>query len=217
MNKVDLKNLVKRYFNLVEPTTEAAAETESKETFAEVKTADGDVTLYYDGDLGVGTELKIMDAEGNMIPAPVGDHFIVYDDKQWRVVLDDAGKIIELDEMVAETEMAEHEGEMEEEMVEEILPGKHEGPAKEISFQDVEEIAEAIAEVVKEEMLKKFAEHEEKIEEMSKTVAAFSKAPASEKTLPQSNRDKFQKKPEYKSFDQDRLDAAMERFAKRRK
>lgn len=215
MNKVDLKNLVKRYFNLVEPTTEVSAEVESKESFAEVKTADGDVTLYYDGDLGVGTELKIMDAEGNMIPAPEGDHFIVYDEKQWRIVLDAEGKILELDEMVAETEMAEH-GE-EEEMVDVITPGKEKGPAKMIPFDAVEEIAEAITEVIKEEMMKKFAEYEDKIEEMSKTVAAFSKAPASEKTLPQSNRDKFQKKTEYKALDEARLEAAMERFAKRKK
>lgn len=220
MNKEDLKNLVKRYFGLVEPVEEATAEVESKETFAEVKTADGDVTLYYDGDLGVGTELKIEDAEGNMIPAPEGDHFIVYDEKQWRIVLDAEGKILELDEMVAETEagdeeLAEH-GE-EEEMVDVITPGKHEGPAKMISFEDMEEIAGAIAEVVKEAMMEKYADYDKKMEEMSAKIAEFSAAPASEKTLPKSNANKFQKKPEYKPFDEKRLEAAMERFAKRKK
>ena len=218
MNKEDLKGLVKRYFGLVEAVEEPTAEIESKEAFAEVKTADGNVTLYYDGDLGVGTELKIEDAEGNMIPAPEGDHFIVYDEKQWRVVLDAAGTIIELDEMEAETEageMTEH-GE-EEEMVDVITPGKEKGPAKMISFEEIEEIAEAVAEVMKEEMAKKFSEYEEKIETMSKTVESFSKQPASEKTLPKANRNNNHKKPEYKAFDESRLEAAMERFAKRKK
>jgi len=223
MNKEDLKGLVKRYFGLVEAVEEPTAEVEStdavaeteKETFAEVKTADGNVTLYYDGDLGVGTELKIEDAEGNMIPAPEGDHFIVYDEKQWRVVLDAAGTIIELDEMEAETEaLGEHE---EEEMVDVITPGKEKGPAKMISFEEIEEIAEAVAEVMKEEMAKKFSEYEEKIETMSKTVESFSKQLASEKTLPKSNRNNNHKKPEYKAFDESRLEAAMERFAKRKK
>ena len=220
MNKEDLKGLVKRYFGLVEAVEEPTAEIESKEAFAEVKTADGNVTLYYDGDLGVGTELKIEDAEGNMIPAPEGDHFIVYDEKQWRVVLDAAGTIIELDEMEAETEageMAEHGEEEETEMVDVMTPGKEEGPAKMISFEEIEEIAEAVAEVMKEEMAKKFSEYEEKIETMSKTVESFSKQPASEKTLPKSNRNNNHKKPEYKAFDESRLEAAMERFAKRKK
>ena len=220
MNKEDLKGLVKRYFGLVEAVEEPTAEIESKEAFAEVKTADGNVTLYYDGDLGVGTELKIEDAEGNMIPAPEGDHFIVYDEKQWRIVLDAEGKILELDEMVAETEageMAEHGDMEEEEMVDVITPGKEEGPAKMISFEEIEEIAEAVAEVMKEEMAKKFSEYEEKIETMSKTVESFSKQPASEKTLPKSNRNNNHKKPEYKAFDESRLEAAMERFAKRKK
>jgi hypothetical protein len=216
MNKEDLKGLVKRYFGLVEAVEEPTAEIESKEAFAEVKTADGNVTLYYDGDLGVGTELKIEDAEGNMIPAPEGDHFIVYDEKQWRVVLDAAGTIIELDEMEAETEAMGEHGE-EEEMVDVITPGKEKGPATMISFQDIEEVVEAVVDAVKEEMMKKFADYEEKIETMSKTVESFSKQPASEKTLPTSNRDKFQKKPEYKAFDESRLEAAMERFAKRKK
>lgn len=218
MNKEDLKGLVKRYFGLVEAVEKPTAKIKSKEAFAEVKTADGNVTLYYDGDLGVGTELKIEDAEGNMIPAPEGDHFIVYDEKQWRVVLDAAGTIIELDEMEAETEageMAEH-GE-EEEMVDVMTPGKEKGPAKMISFEEIEEIAEAVAEVMKEEMAKKFSEYEEKIETMSKTVESFSKQPASEKTLPKSNRNNNHGKPEYKAFDESRLEAAMERFAKRKK
>lgn len=204
MKKEDVKALVMRYFSLVPAGQEAKEEV--KVTFAEVKTADGDVTLYYEGDLGVGTKLSIMDAEGNMMPAPEGDHFIVYDEKQWRIVLDAEGTILELDEMTAESEA----------MVEEILPGKHEGPATMISFQEMEEIVEAVVEAVKEEMMKKFGEYEEKIEAMSKTVSTFSKAPASTKTLPKTNQEKFQK-PEYKPVDANRLEAAMERFAKRKK
>ena len=81
MTANDLKDLVKKHFNLVDaveaPAVEGIEIKEEKETFGEIKTADGSVTLMYDGELGVGTVLSIHDAEGNVIPAPAGEQSLL--------------------------------------------------------------------------------------------------------------------------------------------
>ena len=85
MNK-ELKDLVKKHFNLVDaPKVE---ETVTEETFVEetivdvveeiklgeIKTADGSIDLKYTGDeLAIGSEIYVVTEDGD-IPAPDGYH-----------------------------------------------------------------------------------------------------------------------------------------------
>lgn len=149
MNKTELKSLVKEYFNLVDAP--------AKQAFGEIKTADGTVTLMFPGEeIEIGTPLTIVDAEGNTIAAPAGEHLLA--DGQ-RVVLDEDGKVTEFltqeaPETAEEAEqaMAEHDeedrmmdhGDDEEEMMEEgqeMLP-------EEVAMEEAETIIEEIAEEV---------------------------------------------------------------------
>jgi len=166
MTALELKDLVKKYFNLTEVTEDIVIK-DKKEAFAEIKTADGSVTLMYEGELGVGTVLSIHDSEGNVIPAPAGEHLL---ENGERVVLDENGAITEFltpTEAPAET------------MEEEMMP--EEAPATEIA---VEDIVEAVVEAIQEEM-KKYGERMSAVESKLETFAA---APAAEKTLPKRNR-----------------------------
>ena len=45
---------------------------DQKVNFSEVQTVDG-ITLYYEGELAIGTPVFVLDAENNEIPAPEGD------------------------------------------------------------------------------------------------------------------------------------------------
>lgn len=166
MTALELKDLVKKYFNLTEVTEDIVIK-DKKEAFAEIKTADGSVTLMYEGELGVGTVLSIHDSEGNVIPAPAGEHLL---ENGERVVLDENGAITEFltpTEAPAET------------MEEEMMP--EEAPATEIA---VEDIVEAVVEAIQEEM-KKYNERMSAVESRLETFAA---APATEKALPKRNR-----------------------------
>ena len=203
MNKTELKSLVKEYFNLVD----APEATETKETFGQVETADGSLTLHFPGDkIEIGTPLTFIDEEGNSIPAPAGEHMLADDQ---RVVLDEEGRVTEFltaepaaeaeseEELAScDTDMAEH-GDEEEEMgdyedkqemediieevieeaIEEVAMEEHE---EEAPMLDAKEIIEAVTEAVMEEMRK---EIEAMKAEMSKEVETFKKAPASTKTI----------------------------------
>ena len=204
MTANDLKDLVKKHFNLVEATEAPAVEgieiKEEKEAFAEIKTADGSVTLMYDGELGVGTVLSIHDAEGNVIPAPAGEHLL---ENGERVVLDENGAITEFltpTEAPADT-MAEYEDE--EEMEEEA-------PASEAGIED---IVEAVVAAVQEEM-KKYGERMSAVESKLET---FSAAPATTKTLPKRNNPLVKKQEEIAApLQAERFERIMARAAKRK-
>ena len=108
MTKNELKGLVKEYFSLVD-----APQSEAKETFGQVETADGSVTLHFPGDeIEIGTPLTIIDEEGNTIPAPAGEHLLADDQ---RVVLDEEGRVTEFltEEPAEEAEEAEEDAEVE--------------------------------------------------------------------------------------------------------
>lgn len=183
MTANDLKDLVKKHFNLVDaveaPAVEGIEIKEEKETFGEIKTADGSVTLMYDGELGVGTVLSIHDAEGNVIPAPAGEHLL---ENGERVVLDENGAITEFltpTEAPAES-MAEEQ--FEEEVAEEAPMTEDLMPA----------LIEAVVEAVQEEM-KKYGERMSAVESKLET---FSAAPATTKTLPKKNNPLLKKEEE---------------------
>ena len=195
MTANELKDLVKKHFNLVEAPAEGIEIKEEKEAFAEIKTADGSVTLMYDGELGVGTVLSIHDAEGNVIPAPAGEHLL---ENGERVVLDENGAITEFltpTEAPAET------------MEEEMMP---EEPATEVAIAD---IVEAVVEAVQEEM-KKYGERMSAVETKLNT---FSAAPAATKTLPKKNNPLVKKQEEIAApLQAERFERIMEMAAKRK-
>jgi len=199
MQASELKDLVKKYFNLTEApeSVEGIEIKEEKEAFAEIKTADGSVTLMYDGELGVGTVLSIHDAEGNVIPAPAGEHLL---ENGERVVLDENGAVTEFltpTEAPAETMEEEMMPEEEAPMTEDLMPA----------------LIEAVVEAVQDEM-KKYGERMSAVESKLET---FSAAPAATKTLPKKNNPLVKKQEEIAApLQAERFERIMKMAAKRK-
>jgi|DEB0MinimDraft_10_1074344.scaffolds.fasta_scaffold76057_1 hypothetical protein len=199
MQASELKDLVKKYFNLTEApeSVEGIVIKKNKEAFAEIKTADGSVTLMYDGELGVGTVLSIHDAEGNVIPAPAGEHLL---ENGERVVLDENGAVTEFltpTEAPAETMEEEMMPEEEAPMTEDLMPA----------------LIEAVVEAVQDEM-KKYGERMSAVESKLET---FSAAPAATKTLPKKNNPLVKKQEEIAApLQAERFNRIMEMAAKRK-
>lgn len=199
MQASELKDLVKKYFNLTEApeSVEGIVIKKDKEAFAEIKTADGSVTLMYDGELGVGTVLSIHDAEGNVIPAPAGEHLL---ENGERVVLDENGAVTEFltpTEAPAETMEEEMMPEEEAPMTEDLMPA----------------LIEAVVEAVQDEM-KKYGERMSAVESKLET---FSAAPAATKTLPKKNNPLVKKQEEIAApLQAERFNRIMEMAAKRK-
>ena len=235
MTKGELKNLVKEYFSLVD-----APSTEAKETFGQVSTADGSITLHFPGDkIEIGTPLTIIDEEGNSIPAPAGQHLLADDQ---RVVLDEEGRVTEFlteepaqeaeeaEEMAEhgdeeemgdyeEDNMAEHEDEEEammeegESIIEEVIEEAMEEHAdEEMPALDAKEIIEAVTEAVMEEMRKEIAAMKA---EMNKEVETFKKAPASTRTITPTRRaEELKAKTEANVFNKARWEQVLNRVKK---
>ena len=202
-----IKELVKKHFNLVEAT---------EQSFGEIKTADGELTLSYEGDeLAQGLAIFVVTPEGN-IPAPDGEHALEGD----ITIVTADGKIeaIKETEAPAEEEVegeevaaAEH-GDEEEEMEEEVSEEEMEEPVEAIADAVTEEVAEevsdaveaaideevvaAVAEAVKEVVEEMTKEMEERMKSLEEKYASFSSAPASEKTIAKS----FSKKSKSESY-----------------
>ena len=181
-----IKELVKKHFNLVEAT---------KQSFGEIKSADGELTLAYEGDeLAQGLAVFVVTADGQ-VPAPDGEHAL--EGGVTIVTMD--GKI----EAIKETPMAE-EALVGEEMQEET-------PAAAVAEEVVDMVSEEVADVVEEaiseeviaavteavagavgEMMKKM---EERMASLEGKFSTFSSAPAAKKTIPTqvANREEFSK------------------------
>lgn len=181
-----IKELVKKHFNLVEAT---------KQSFGEIKTADGELTLAYEGDeLAQGLAVFVVTADGQ-VPAPDGEHAL--EGGVTIVTMD--GKI----EAIKETPLAEEAlvGQEMEEMT----------PAAAVAEEVVDEVSEEVADVVEEaiseeviaavteavagavgEMMKKM---EERMAALEGKFSTFSSAPAAKKTIPTqvANREEFSK------------------------
>ena len=170
---MEIKELVKRHFNLVDAP---------KTSFATIKTADGELELKYEGDaLAEGLELFVVTVDGD-IAAPDGEHMleggitVVTKDGKIESIMESAPAEEEVVEVAAEEHeeeeaMVEHEEEetMEEEVVETEAP---------IMEEVISEVIEAVAEVVTEKM----KEMEERMKEMEEKYNAFAKSPATSKT-----------------------------------
>ena len=176
MNK-ELKDLVKKHFNLVDaPKVE---ETVTEETFVEetivdvveeikmgeIKTADGSIDLKYTGEeLAIGSEIMVVTEDGD-IPAPDGYH-----DLEGGITIKvEGGVITELADTA--TEEAEIEASEEIEMSEE----------SEISIH--EELIKALSAEFKTQIDALKLEFNKQIEEVKGKVETFSAEPATEKTI----------------------------------
>lgn len=179
MNKSELKDLVKRYFNLTEINN---TEDTITEKFTQAKLADGTViTNMVDADFEVGQELHVITEDGEHVLAPSGEHTT------------ESGIVITVDEngVITGVKHPDQEGEgsleapaeeaMSSEETTELAEEEIEVEVAPEEISDVKEaIIEAIAEVVGpqlEEMKSKLAEMEEKMN------SAFSSTPASNPTM----------------------------------
>ena len=187
-----LKELVKKHFNLVEASPEvvedvkveeqlseevAEATTEevveetlseetTEETFGEIKTADGELTLKYDGDELAEAIAIFVDTEDGDIPAPDGTH-----DLEGGITISTEGGVI------TSIVDAEVEAESEEEMSEET-------ELSEETKSDISELHEAIIQMIGGEFKEQFtALKEELMGEINTVKEAFNAAPATEKTI----------------------------------
>ena len=158
-----IRDLVKKHFNLQE-----------KQSFMTIKTADGALTLEYDGEaLAEGLAIFVVTEDGN-VAAPDGEHML----EGGVTIRTKDGKI----EAIMETTMAEQTPMLEEEMEatpEEVVEEVADTVKEVISEEVISAVTEAVAEVV-EEMMKK---HEEKMIALESKFNSFTAAPAAEKTI----------------------------------
>lgn len=202
-----IKELVKKHFNLVEAT---------EQSFGEISTADGELTLSYEGDeLAQGLAIFVVTPEGN-IPAPDGEHMlegditIVTADGKIEAIKETEAPAEELEEEeIVSEEMAEHGDEEEEKMeepIEAIADAVTEEVAEEVSDAVEaaidEEIVSAVAEAVKEVVEEMTKEMEERMKKLEDKYSAFSSAPASEKTIASSFSKKSKEEDKYKNASQ---------------
>lgn len=202
----NIKELVKKHFNLVEASAE--------ETFAMIKSADGELELAYEGEeLAEGLEIFVVTADGN-VAAPDGEHAL---EGGISIVTKD-GKIESIMEtpVEAEEEVVEEEVALEEEDAEEALED-HEEEMEEDIAEGLEEHEEApmdeeviiaVVEAVKDAVEEMTKDMEERMKEMEDKMSKFSSAPASEKTIAKS----FSKKSKEVSYkNQSKIDEIIAR------
>lgn len=193
MNNKELKNLVKKHFNLVEPTVEETveetkvemSEVAAEQSFGEILTADGELTLTYEGEeLSVGLPIFVKTDDGN-VAAPDGEHAL----EGGVIIKTEGGSIVEVSEK--EIEAAEEEeiviGEvnMTEDAKETESSETKENFEEEEVMEEEEEIIKAMADII----IPMIEEMKEEIEEMKKNfsktetkVKEFALAPAVERT-----------------------------------
>lgn len=206
----NIKELVKKHFNLVEATTEQA--------FAMIKSADGELELTYEGEaLAEGLEIFVVTADGN-VAAPDGEHSleggitIITKDGKIESIMETPAEEVEeevLEEEIvkesleedAEEALEEHEDEeMEDEVAEELEEEVEEVLEDEVIIAVVEAVKDAVEEMTK--------DIKERMDELEGKYASFSSAPASEKTIA-SSVSKKSKKESYKN--QSRIDEIIAR------
>ena len=162
-----IKELVKKHFNLIE-----------KQSFMTIKTADGALTLSYEGEaLAEGLAIFVVTEDGN-VAAPDGEHML----EGGVTIRTKDGKI----ESIMETTMAVAdvvEEKMAEETPEEVVADVVE---EVISEEVIKAVTEAVSDVVG-EMMKKMeetmAKQNEKMTALESKFNSFSAAPAAEKTI----------------------------------
>lgn len=170
-----------------------AVEETNEQIFAEIKTADGELTLSYEGEgLEVGKEIMLITPDG-MMAIPDGTYAL-----EGGVSIEAMGGMIsEIADAIAEEEEAEDEVIIEEEMSEESVESQEmseeteESTEEEFSSEEPTIDAEAFiadfAEVMKPTLDALRADIDSLRDEFAKTtekVETFSAAPSAEKTIP---------------------------------
>jgi hypothetical protein len=202
-----IKELVMAHFNLVEAT---------EQSFAEIKTADGELTLTYEGEeLGEGLAVFVVTEDGN-IAAPDGEHAleggitIITKDGKIESIMETPAEEVEAseeEEVLEEEEKLEEEDEKMEEEEESMMEDDKEVAAEHDDEEDMEEHEEeegaideavivAVAEAVKEVVEEMTKDMEERMKELEDKYSTFSSAPASEKTIAKS----FSKKSKSENY-----------------
>ena len=181
MNK-ELKELVKKHFNLVEASDSLVEETLSEETnveetlveevmeetieeikMGEIKTADGSITLKFPGEeLAIGSEIVVVTEDGD-IAAPDGEHAL----EGGITISTEGGVITELEASEVEEIEATEEIEMAEE--------------SEISIH--EELIKALSAEFKTQIDALKLDFTNQLNEVKGKVETFSAEPATEKTI----------------------------------
>lgn len=220
-----LKELVKKHFNLVdapvEEQVEMSEEAVVEQSFGEIKTADGELTLTYEGEeFTVGTEIFVITADGN-VPAPDGEHKL-----EGGIEIETEGGVITsiereeetLPEIADETTAGEYpKEEMSEETTEESVEENFEEEIEIEETLEEESIVEAIAEVLApmiEEMKKEIEEMKSKFAETEKKVETFGLQPAAERTKAEiKNRNSVKTNVDYNPLDENKR-AQFERLLK---
>ena len=197
MNNKELKNLVKKHFNLVEPTVEeTVAETKEEmsevakqSSFMDILTADGELTLTYEGEeLSVGLPIFVKTEDGN-VAAPDGEHAL----EGGVLIKTEGGSIVEISEeeveaaeeeeiVIGEVNMTEDTKETESKETDEKFEDEI---IEEVVLEEKEEIIKAIAETIIpliEEMKEEIEEMKKNFSTTEKKVKEFALAPAAERT-----------------------------------
>ena len=184
-----MKELVKKHFNLVDAP--------AKESFGEIMTADGQLTLAYEGEeLAQGLAIFVVTEDGN-VPAPDGEHAL----EGGITIVTADGKIEAIKETPAEEE-APAEGEevaaeevSEEEAEMEVAESPAEAVAEVVADEVADEVADVVEEAISEEVVVAVAEavseavgemmkkYEERMAALEGKFESFASAPAAEKTI----------------------------------
>ena len=195
MNKSDLKELVKNYFNL-EDKNSTNSEDIAKETFAGAKLIDGtEISTDGEGGFAVGQVAHVVTEEGEKVLAPSGEHEL---EDGTVLVIDGEGMITGLKtkdgegegSLEAAADMEEVEMSTEEATEEKVELADHDEAEIEVGDEPISmdehegEIKEAIVEAIlaeiapqMEELKTKMAEMEEKMKEH------YAATPATESTV----------------------------------
>jgi len=202
MNNKELRELVKKHFNLAE-VKEEMSDVASEQIFGEILTADGELTLTYEGEeLSIGLPIFVKTEDGN-VPAPDGEHAL-----EGGVMIETEGGVIK--------EISAEEKEVVEEVIEEVIgdieaseeTSEDKFEEEEDKMEEKSDIIEAIAEVVLpmiEEMKKEIEEMKSKFSETESKVQEFALAPAVERTKAEiKNRNHSKLSVEYKPINDDK-------------
>jgi hypothetical protein len=183
-----IKDLVKKHFNLIDAPAELS--------FGEVKTADGELTLAYEGEeLAQGLAVYVVTADGQ-VPAPDGEHaleggvtIVTADGKIEAIKESEPAEVAEEEALPAEEAVVTEEVALEEEMspaeavAEEVIDEVSDEVADVVEEAISEEVVAAVAEAVSESVGEMMKKYEERMASLEAKFEGFASAPAAEKTI----------------------------------
>ena len=193
MTSTELRELVKRHFNLTEAI--------SNESFGELKDINGAFTIKFPGDsLQVGDKVTVVTTEGQEMDAPDGTHELE-DGTKIRTV----GSVVEEiygadgEKELAKTEMQAEDEVVAviEEVVSEVVESVVEESMEEETAIDVEAIVSEIADALQTEMGK----IREKMAELEAKVRDIEALPAAEATIVTPKETGYNKTQKFSKFD----------------